>query len=88
MRSLTLLTVVGAAAGAEVTRTITGGPEKCRDAERVKPGRQISMHYEGHIDITYKKGVPYEKVASSGAARRRRNPVSGAGPSTRQVRPS
>lgn len=66
--TVTLLAMAGARAAEETTRTVVSGPSKCRDAEQVKPGRQIAMHYEGMIDITSRTGVAFDKVEGTRAS--------------------
>jgi FKBP-type peptidyl-prolyl cis-trans isomerase 2 len=59
------LLVAVATVAAELKVTQYAGPTECDDAEKVKKGDQLGMHYTGTIDESSKTGTPGKKFDSS-----------------------
>ena len=64
--SRVLLLLVGASVvAADVKVTVYEGPTECEDAEKVKKGDRLFMHYTGTIDASSETGEPGKQFDSS-----------------------
>lgn len=59
------LVVAKTNAATELSVTVTDGPEECDDADKVKAGDYLSMHYTGTIDESSESGEKGAKFDSS-----------------------
>jgi FKBP-type peptidyl-prolyl cis-trans isomerase len=62
---VTLGLVARASAATEFSVTVYEGPKECEDADKVKVGDHVSMHYTGTIDESSATGEKGEKFDSS-----------------------
>jgi FKBP-type peptidyl-prolyl cis-trans isomerase len=62
---VTLGLVAHASAATEFSVTVYEGPKECEDADKVKSGDFLSMHYTGTIDKSSATGEKGEKFDSS-----------------------
>lgn len=60
-----LVSSTAAAAAADLSVTVYEGPKECDEANTVKAGDYLSMHYTGKIDETSATGTKGEKFDSS-----------------------
>lgn len=66
MRSSSLfLALLASATADELKVTQYDGPTECEDADKVKQGDQLGMHYTGTIDASSKTGTAGKQFDSS-----------------------
>ena len=64
--SVLVASVVAATASAsDLKVTVNSGPKECSEAEKVKAGQFLSMHYSGYIDDSSQSGEKGMKFDSS-----------------------
>jgi len=65
VRLLVAAVLAAVACADELSVNVYEGPTTCDDAEKVKKGDQLKMHYTGTIDKSSKTGEPGKKFDSS-----------------------